>query len=122
MTNTVLRAAAVSSVLPPSVVVDRTTLVTVEGALLVMVAIVGAVVAVVEAAVGVLVTDAGTVVDVVRNIGVLEGDEDWLDITVLDVVSIIIILLASLDTPMFGTKMRGGDGGTNAIMLDAGTL
>jgi len=125
--NTVLRAVPVSSAVPTfSVVVERTTLVTVAGGLVVMVAVVGAVVV---GEMGDLSVDVVTIVDVKG--GDEDGDGDESDIEVAEVwpdmddtpaldVAKTTPLLSSLDTPRLGTKMRGGTGGTNATTLDAG--
>jgi len=122
--NTVLRAAAVLSSVPPfSVVVDSTTLVTVAGALVVMVAVVGVVVDGVVGSVvvcemddlSVLGIDAVTLADVEGEVDIKDdGDSDGEnDAEAVDVAN-TIPLLSTLDNPTLGTKMRGM-GGTNAI-------
>jgi len=131
--NTVLRAAAVLSSVPPfSVVVDRTTLVTVPGVSVVMVAVVGAVGVVGELVGPVVVGEVGVLsvlgVDVVTLAGVV-GEADAEDVGDGDVefesaaeavdVADSIPLLSILDNPTLDTKMRGM-GGTKATSLVLG--
>jgi hypothetical protein len=112
VTNTVLRGTALASSAPlPSVVVESTTLVTVFGASSVVLgALVDAVVvAGVADADADVVDGASDVIDEVTNV-VKDGEE-------LVVVSSAITLLSPLGKATFGTKMRGGIGGTNGTAL-----